>query len=74
MVLWDEGIPLWLGCPAEHAPKKYRLAENLIQLVSWLGNRYRKLIKAWWFDSPYSLDRRNRDREKVSGRTSEAAA
>jgi hypothetical protein len=26
--------------------------------VWWMGDRYRDKIKAWWFDSPYSLDPR----------------
>ncbi len=50
--------PAWEQAVGYHAAKKDRLAENLMEIVSWLGNRYRKLIKAWWFDSPYSLDPR----------------
>jgi hypothetical protein len=29
-----------------------------MEIVSWMGDRYRDKIKAWWFDSPYSLDTR----------------
>jgi hypothetical protein len=29
-----------------------------MDIVGWMGERYREKIKAWWFDSPYSLDPR----------------
>jgi hypothetical protein len=41
-----------------HAPNKEWFANNLMEIVSWTGVRYRDKIKAWWFDSPYSLDTR----------------
>jgi hypothetical protein len=35
-----------------------RFATNLLEIITWMGNRYRDKIKAWWFDSPDSLDSR----------------
>ena len=29
-----------------------------MEIVSWMGDHYEDKIKAWWFDSPYSLDPR----------------
>ena len=29
-----------------------------MDIVGWMGERYKDKIKAWWFDSPYSLDPR----------------
>jgi len=37
---------------------KNRFAQNLLEIVGWMGERYKDKIKAWWFDSPYSLDPR----------------
>jgi alpha-L-fucosidase len=37
---------------------KQRFAQNLLDIVGWMGERYNDKIKAWWFDSPYSLDPR----------------
>lgn len=48
----------WEQAVGYHASNKERFAENLMEIVSWLGDRYQKRIKAWWFDSPYSLDPR----------------
>ncbi len=33
-------------------------AAHLLNLVTWMGERYRDKIRAWWFDSPCSLDPR----------------
>ena len=48
----------WEKAVGYHARDKNRLAENLLEIVGWMGRRYRDKIKAWWFDSPYSLDPR----------------
>jgi hypothetical protein len=48
----------WEQAVGYHAPTKDRFANNLMEIVSWMGDRYRDKIKAWWFDSPYSLDPR----------------
>lgn len=48
----------WERAVGYHAPGKDRLARNLMEIVSWMGDHYRDKIKAWWFDSPYSLDPR----------------
>ena len=48
----------WEQAVGYHAPNKERFAQNLVEIVSWMGDRYRDKIKAWWFDSPYSLDTR----------------
>jgi hypothetical protein len=48
----------WEQAVGYHAPNKERFAQNLMEIVSWMGDRYRDKIKAWWFDSPYSLDTR----------------
>lgn len=46
----------WEQVVGYHAANKERFAKNLIEIISWMGDRYRGKIKAWWFDSPYSLD------------------
>jgi alpha-L-fucosidase len=48
----------WEQAVGYHATRKERFAQNLMEIVSWMGDRYRDKIKAWWFDSPYSLDPR----------------
>ncbi len=48
----------WEQAVGYHAPDKHRFANHLTAIVSWMGDRYRDKIKAWWFDSPYSLDAR----------------
>jgi hypothetical protein len=48
----------WERAIGYHAPDKTRLAKNLMDIVSYMGQRYGKKIPAWWFDSPYSLDPR----------------
>ncbi len=53
-----KGDPKWEQAVGYHAPNKERFAENLLEIVSWMGDRYKDKIKAWWFDSPYSLDTR----------------
>ena len=48
----------WEQAVGYHAADKNALANNLMEIVGWMGERYRDKIKAWWFDSPYSLDAR----------------
>jgi hypothetical protein len=48
----------WEQAVGYHAPHKGPFAENLLEIISWMGDRYRDRIRAWWFDSPYSLDTR----------------
>jgi len=50
--------PPWEQAVGYHDQHKDRFAENLLEIVGWMGDRYRDKIKAWWFDSPYSLDTR----------------
>jgi len=50
--------PTWERAVGYHAPNKERFAQNLMDLVGWMGERYREKIAAWWFDSPYSVDPR----------------
>ena len=48
----------WEQAVGYHAPNKEPFAKNLLEIITWMGDRYRDKIKAWWFDSPYSLDTR----------------
>jgi hypothetical protein len=48
--------PAWEQAVGYHAPDKERLAANLCEIVGWMGRRYGADVKAWWFDSAYSLD------------------
>lgn len=50
--------PEWERAVGYHAPNKQRFARNLMDIVGWMGQRYEKKVRAWWFDSPYSLDPR----------------
>lgn len=50
--------PDWECAVGYHDQPKDRLAENLCSIVRWMGERYGDLIRAWWFDSSYSLDPR----------------
>lgn len=50
--------PAWRKAVGYDGPDKNILARNLIELVSWMGERYKSKVKAWWFDSSYSLDSR----------------
>ncbi len=50
--------PAWEQAVGYHDRDKRKLARNLADIVGWIGGRYRDKIKAWWFDSPYSLDPR----------------
>jgi alpha-L-fucosidase len=48
--------PEWEKAVGYHARDKRLLATNLLEIVGWMGQRYQEKIRAWWFDSPYSLD------------------
>ena len=48
----------WEKAVGYHDPQKDRLAENLMEIVGWMGERYKQKVKTWWFDSSYSLDAR----------------
>jgi hypothetical protein len=48
----------WEQAVGYHAPNKERFAKNLTDIIAWMGERYGDKIKAWWFDSPYSVDPR----------------
>ena len=48
----------WEQAVGYHAPSKEQFAENLMHIVGWMSERYKEKIKAWWFDSPYSVDPR----------------
>ncbi len=50
--------PAWRKAVGYDGRNKNVLAENLIDIVAWMGERYQDKIRAWWFDSPYSLDPR----------------
>lgn len=50
--------PPWEKAVGYHDRDKGRLVENLCNIVGWMSRRYGKRVKAWWFDSPYSLDPR----------------
>ena len=54
----QEDDPPWEQAVGYHGRDKNRLAQNLSEIVRWMGERYKDKIKAWWFDSPYSLDLR----------------
>jgi hypothetical protein len=48
----------WEQAVGYHDRDKTRFAQNLVEIIGWMGDRYKDKIKAWWFDSPYSLDLR----------------
>ena len=50
--------PEWRKAVGYDGKDKNVLAKNLMDIVAWMGDRYGEKIKAWWFDSPYSLDAR----------------
>jgi hypothetical protein len=50
--------PEWRTAVGYDGTDKGVLARNLLGIVGWMGERYADQIKAWWFDSPYSLDAR----------------
>jgi alpha-L-fucosidase len=48
--------PPWENVVGYHDKDKGRLVENLCDIVGWMSKHYGESVKAWWFDSPYSLD------------------
>ena len=51
--------PPWRMAVGYDSKDKSILAKNLMDIVAWMGERYKGKIKAWWFDSSYSLDPRD---------------
>ena len=45
----------WRKAVGYDGQDKSILAKNLMGVIGWMGERYKDKIKAWWFDSPYSL-------------------
>ena len=50
--------PEWERAVGYHARNKERFAQNIMDIVGHMGEQYKERIKAWWFDSSYSLDPR----------------
>jgi hypothetical protein len=50
--------PEWRTAVGYDGQDKTIFARNLISIVDWMGQQYGKKVKAWWFDSSYSLDPR----------------
>ena len=48
--------PAWELAVGYHEPDKSRFVANLLAIIRELGERQGDLIKAWWFDSCYSVD------------------
>ncbi len=49
--------PAWEYAVGFHQPDQSRLISNLLAIIRELGERHGELVKAWWFDSCYSLDK-----------------
>jgi len=63
LVYWNHscnhaGDRPWEQAVGYHGRDKNAFAGNLMDIVAWMGDRYKSKIKAWWFDSSYSLDPR----------------
>lgn len=52
--------PAWRAAVGYDGADKNVLADHLLDIVDWMSAHYGEKIKAWWFDSPYSLDTRGR--------------
>ena len=48
--------PEWEQAVGYHEHSKDHLVSNLCDIVAWMGQHYGDKIRAWWFDSAYSLD------------------
>lgn len=48
--------PAWELAVGYHESDKSSLVANLLGIVRELGERHGEMMKAWWFDSCYSLD------------------
>lgn len=60
---------VWEKAVGYHGPRKDRLADNLMEIVGWMGDRYKQKVKAWWFDSSYSLDARGPEKSVTTDMT-----
>jgi hypothetical protein len=49
--------PDWEYAVGFHDPERRRLVSNLLAIIRELGERHGELVKAWWFDSCFSLDK-----------------
>jgi len=61
LVYWNHSCngksdPAWREAVGYDGKDKTRFADHLIDIVGCMGQRYGKSVRAWWFDSPYSLD------------------
>lgn len=50
--------PEWERAVGYHDTSKERFASNLCDVVAHMGERYGERVRAWWFDSSYSVDPR----------------
>jgi len=50
--------PEWENAVGYHGADKNVFADNICRIVAELGERYGEDLKAWWFDSSYSVDPR----------------
>ena len=61
IVYWNHSCngksdPAWRQAVGYDGKDKGRFADHVTEIIGWMGQRYGKRIRAWWFDSPYSLD------------------
>jgi hypothetical protein len=61
IVYWNHSCngksdPEWRKAVGYDGKDKGLFADNVMEIIGWMGRRYGKNIRAWWFDSPYSLD------------------
>jgi len=61
IVYWNHSCngksdPEWRKASGYDGKDKGLFADNVVEIIGWMGRRYGKRICAWWFDSPYSLD------------------
>ena len=64
--------PAWELAVGYHEPDKSRFVANLLAIIRELGERQGDLIKAWWFDSCYSVDTHGRATANRPSRTTSA--
>ena len=63
----QEEDPEWKNAVGYRTPGDGRLETNLVNLLRWMGEKYGERIRAWWFDSPYSLDPRGPNNTVTTG-------
>jgi len=61
IVYWNhscngKGDPAWRKAVGYDGKDKGLFADNVMEIIGWMGRRYGERVRAWWFDSPYSLD------------------